>query len=242
MHVGIGTLGLSLLAGALSTLSPCVLPLLPIVLGAAVASHRRGPLALAAGLALSFTVAGVALGSVGLYFGLDQSWLRKGGAVMLLVFGVILLSNALQSRLADAMTGLSFGGNSLAARLPANGLFGQFMLGVLLVLVWAPCVGPTLGVAATLAIQNQALAQVTLVMLVFGIGAALPLALVGSLSREALQRSRASLMRVGATGKYALGAVLLIVGISILTGLDKRIEAVLVTNSPAWLTDLTTRF
>lgn len=242
MHVGIGTLGLSLLAGALSTLSPCVLPLLPIVLGAAVASHRRGPLALAAGLALSLTVAGVALGSVGLYFGLDQGWLRKAAAVMLLAFGGVLLSTPLQSRLAGAMAGLSAVGNSLAGRLPVSGLFGQFMLGMLLGLVWAPCVGPTLGVAATLASQSQAFAQVTMVMLVFGIGAALPLALVGSLSRAALQRNRARLTRFGTTGKYALGAVLVIVGLSILTGTDKRIEAMLVERSPAWLTDLTTRY
>jgi cytochrome c-type biogenesis protein len=210
MEVGIGTLGLSLLAGALSTLSPCVLPLLPIVVGAALASHRRGPLALAAGLAVSFTVAGVVLGSVGLYFGLDQRWLRKSGAVMLLIFGVILLSNVLQRRLAGAMTGISSVGNSLAARIPTEGLGGQFTLGLLLGLVWAPCVGPTLGVAATLASQSEALLQVTLVMLIFGI--------------------------------YTLGTILLVVGVSILTGLDKRIEAVLVAHSPVWLTDLTTRY
>jgi len=242
MHVGIGTLGLSLLAGALSTLSPCVLPLLPIVLGAAVTSHRRGPLALAAGLATSFTVAGVALGSIGLYFGLDQSWLRKGGAIMLLIFGVVLLSTALQSRLAASMAGLSSAGNLLAGRLPANGLFGQFVLGLLLGLVWAPCVGPTLGVAATLASQSHALVQVTFVMLVFGIGAALPLALVGSLSREATQRWRAGLVSFGTAGKNALAVVLLVVSVAILTGMDKRIEAILVDRSPAWLTDLTTRF
>ena len=242
MHVGIGTFGLSFLAGVLSTLSPCVLPLLPIVLGTAIASNRRGPLALAAGLALSFAVAGVALGSVGFYFGLDQNWLRKGGAVLLLLFGVILLSSSLQNRLAGTMAGLSSTGNSLAARLPASGLCGQFVLGVLLGLIWAPCVGPTLGVAATLAGQSQALAQVTLVMLVFGLGAALPLALVGGLSREAMQRLRPGLVAFGSAGKNALAVVLLVVGVSILTGMDRRFEAVLVEHSPAWLTDLTTRY
>lgn len=242
MEVSIGTFGLSLLAGALSTLSPCVLPLLPIVLGAAVASHRRGPIALAAGLALSFTLAGVVLGSVGLYFGLDQGWLRKSGAVMLVIFGVILLSDKLQRRISGAMAGIGSAGTSLVARIRTDSLSGQFLLGLLLGLVWAPCVGPTLGVAATLASQSQDLVQVTLVMLVFGIGAALPLALVGSLSREALQRNRTGLMRVGTAGKYALGAVLLIVGASILTGIDRHIEAMLVEHAPAWLTDLTTRY
>ena len=237
-----GTLALSFLAGALSTLSPCVLPLLPIIVGTALASHRHGPLALALGLALSFTVAGVLLGSLGLYFGLSQGWLRQAAAVVLVALGIVLLSTTLQSRLARAMTSISAAGTALSSRLRLEGWSGQFVLGCLLGLVWAPCVGPTLGAALTLASQSQALGQVALVMLVFGVGAALPLALVGTLSREALGRTRNRLVRLGIVGKYALAGLLLFVGLSIVTGLDRRIEAFLVAVSPDWLTQLTTRY
>jgi sulfite exporter TauE/SafE len=78
-------------------------------------------------------------------------------------------------------------------------------------------------------------------MLAFGLGAALPLLAVGLMSREALLRWRSRLLAAGSGGKAVMGALLLAVGVLILTGLDKRLEAVLVEASPAWLTELTTR-
>ena len=237
-----GTFGLSFLAGALSILSPCVLPLLPILIGAAFSNHRSGPLALALGLGLSFTLAGVALASLGLYLGFNQGWLRDFAAVVMLLFGAVLVSTGLQSRFASATTGLSRVGEAFARRIAIGGLRGQFALGLVLGLVWAPCVGPTLGAAVTLASQSQALGRVALVMLVFGIGAALPLALLGTLSREATLRIRGQLMEFGSFGKYVLGILMIIVGVSILTGVDKGLEAALVQWSPDWLTELTTRY
>jgi len=72
----IGTLGLAFLAGILSILSPCVLPLLPIVLGTAQAEHRLGPVALAAGLAVSFTAIGLFVATIGFAIGLDTDVFR----------------------------------------------------------------------------------------------------------------------------------------------------------------------
>ena len=237
-----GTLGLSFLAGVLSTLSPCVLPLLPILIGSAISSHRRGPLALALGLGLSFTLAGVALASLGLYLGLNQGWLRQGAAVVLIVLGAILLSTGLQTRFAGVFTQVGTLGDALLRRIPFDGLAGQFALGLLLGLVWAPCVGPTLGAAVTLASQADALGQVAAVMLVFGIGAALPLALLGMLSREAMLRIRGKLIAIGSTGKHLLGMLMIAIGAFIITGVDKGLETLLVQWSPEWLTDLTTRY
>src|SRR5262249_29401695 len=118
----------------------------------------------------------------------------------------------------------------------------QFSLGLLLGAVWSPCVGPTLGAASVLAAQGKDLAQVALVMLIFGIGAALPLLLLGTLSRAAMQRWRSRLMEAGKGGKMLLGGLLVAVGLLIVTGLDKRLEARTVDASPAWLTQLTTKF
>ncbi len=242
MFAQVGTLGLSFLAGVLSTLSPCVLPLLPILIGSAITSHRRGPLALALGLGLSFTLAGVALASLGLYLGLDQGWLRTGAAVVLVLLGAVLLSTRLQTQFASATASVGTAGDALSRRVPFDGLPGQFALGFLLGLVWAPCVGPTLGVAVTLASQGHSLGQVALVMFVFGVGAALPLSLLGTLSREAMLQLRGQLVKVGSTGRYVLGVLMIAVGASILAGFDRGLEARLVQWSPDWLTDLTTRY
>lgn len=112
------------------------------------------------------------------------------------------------------------------------------MLGV----VWSPCVGPTLGAASVLAARAENLAVVALTMFAFGIGAALPLCAIGLISREALSRWRSRLLAAGSLGKLLMGATLVAVGTLILTGLDKRVETALVDASPAWLTELTTRF
>jgi cytochrome c biogenesis protein CcdA len=108
--------------------------------------------------------------------------------------------------------------------------------------VWSPCVGPTLGAASVLAAKGEDLGRVALTMLAFGIGAALPLLLLGLVSREAMLRWRGRLMETGKAGKVLLGLLLVTVGLLVATNADKRIETMLVDASPAWLTELTTRF
>lgn len=240
MQFGLGTYGISLAAGSLSTLSPCVLPLVPILLASAVTAHRLGPWALAAGLTLSFTVVGVALASAGASLGLDPTTFRTVAAVLLIVFGVLLLSVKLQERFAAATSGLSAAGHGLLARVTLGGLPGQFVLGVLLGIVWSPCVGPTFGAAVTLASQGEELAQVTLVMALFGFGASLPLVLLGLASRGAMTRLRGRLLAAGRGGKKVLGAVMLVLGAFILTGIDKRVEAWIVDVAPPWITQIGT--
>jgi cytochrome c-type biogenesis protein len=228
-------LALAALAGVLSVLSPCVLPLLPIVLGAAAAEDRWAPAALALGVALSFTVLGLFVATIGFSLGLDATLFRTIAAVLLLAIGLVLVVQPLQVRLAAAASPLSNSVEETFGRFSTRGSQGQFLLGLLLGAVWAPCVGPTLGAASVLAARGENLGQVAATMAVFGAGAALPLLLMGLMSREAM-------MQAGSGGKAFLGGLLIAVALLILTGLDKRIEAALVAASPAWLTELTTRY
>ncbi|TSA15299.1 MAG: cytochrome c biogenesis protein CcdA, partial [Betaproteobacteria bacterium] len=131
-------------------------------------------------------------------------------------------------------------GQGMLARVTFEGLSGQFVLGLLLGLVWIPCVGPTLGATLTLASQGQQLVQVILVMALFGLGAGLPLVVLGSLSREAMLRMRGRLLAAGHQGKRLLGAAMLLVGALILTGLDKRFETWVLDILPTWLTQIGT--
>lgn len=240
MDFGLTSYGLSFAAGSLSTLSPCVLPLLPILLGTAAAAHRLGPFALAAGLTLSFTAVGVLVASLGAVLGIDQALFRDVAAVILLGFGILLLSARLQERFAVATSGMSGAGHNLLARVTLDGLGGQFALGLLLGIVWSPCVGPTLGAAVTLASQGEGLAQVALIMALFGLGAGLPLMLLGFASREAMLRIRGRLMSAGKRGKQVLGGIMLVLGAAILTGGDKLFEAWALQAAPEWLIGLTT--
>ncbi len=240
MEFGLGSYGVALAAGGLSTLSPCVLPLLPILLATAVAAHRLGPYALAGGLALSFAVVGVFIASLGVALGLDQGVFRQAAAGLLIAFGVVLLSSRLQEKFAMAASGLSGAGHNLLTRFTLDGLAGQFVLGLLLGLVWSPCVGPTLGAAVTLASQGQSLGQVALLMTLFGIGAGLPLVALGLVSRTAMNKLRSRLLAVGKFGKQALGGVMLGLGLLILSGADKAFEAWALQAAPEWLVRLTT--
>jgi cytochrome c biogenesis protein CcdA len=242
MEFSAGTYGLGYLAGLLSTLSPCVLPLVPILIATAAAAHALGPYALALGLMLSFSLVGIFLATLGTSLGLDQDTFRAAAAVILIGFGVVLLSTRLQERFAIATSGLSAAGDGLLAKLRLDGLAGQFMVGLVLGVIWSPCVGPTLGAATTLASQGRDLAQIALLMMIFALGAGTPLVVLGSLSRAAVMRVRGRMMQAGKLGKSILGGLLLVLGIAILFGLDKSFEAWAVRISPEWLTTLTTRY
>jgi cytochrome c-type biogenesis protein len=238
----IGTLGLAFLAGVLSVLSPCVLPLLPIVFGTAQSEHRLGPLALAAGLAISFTVIGLFVATVGYAIGLDTDVFRWISAVLLIAVGAVLLVPYLQAQFAVAAGPVGNWVDDRFGGFTATSLWGQFGLGLLLGAVWAPCVGPTLGAASLLAAKGEDLGQVGVTMFAFGIGAAVPLMVLGFASREAMQRWRGRLAEAGKGGKMLLGALLVAVGLLVATGADKTLEAFLVDASPQWLTNLTTRY
>jgi cytochrome c biogenesis protein CcdA len=242
MHFGAASIGLGFLAGALSILSPCVLPVLPLLLAPAAAAHRFGVAALAAGLVLAFVAAGLLVGTAGFALGLDSEVLRDAAAVVLAALGVVLLSGALQRRFSRLASGLSEAGNRGLARISGGGLAGQFVLGLLLGLAWSPCVGPTLGAASLLAAQGREIGLVAAVMAAFGLGMLAPLLALGMLSRQVLLRWRGRLVGAGQGGRLVLGGSALVVATLILTGADRWAETALTASTPAWLTDLTTRF
>jgi cytochrome c-type biogenesis protein len=236
------TLALAFAAGLLSILSPCVLPLVPIVLGTAIVVHPLGAVALAAGLSLSFTVIGLLLALVGFGLGIDAGMFRIAAAAIMIGLGVVLLVPSWQARLAAAGGPISDFADRRFGGAASSGIGGQFAIGLLLGAVWSPCVGPTLGAASLLASQGHDLLRVALTMAVFGIGAALPLILLGLLSRATLMGVRSRLMSAGKLGKGLLGATFIVIGVAIISGADKRLEAALVAASPPWLTELTTSF
>ena len=231
---------LAFAAGALTILSPCVLPLVPIVLGSAAQTHRYGPLALAGGLVTSFTVVGFAVATLGSSLGFDSDLIRQGGAVILLLVGLALFVPRVQAAVERAFAPVANWASAKQAGLERFGLAGQAGIGVLLGLVWSPCVGPTLGAATVLAAEGKNLGAVAFVMLAFGLGIASVLLVIALAARGFIARWRGRMMQAGGQGKRVLGALVMIVGVLILTGADRVFEGYVVQASPDWLTDLTT--
>lgn len=236
------TLLLAGLAGILASLSPCVLPILPIVLAAAGAEHRLGPLALAGGLAVSFAGAGMVLGLAGFAIGLDAEVLRVAAAVLMLAAGIALLAAGLAARLSAAAEHALQPVTAFAARMTARGVGGQFALGAVLGLAWAPCTGPALGAAVALSARAETAPQAALTMLAFALGAALPLVALGYAARGSVPLLRRRLGGLGQAMRPVLGGALALFGLLVLTGLDKRIEAVATAALPEVWVDLVVRF
>lgn len=233
---------LSFLAGLLTAISPCVLPALPLIVGSATQEHRHAPLAVALGMVLSFTVVGVFLATVGTTLGLDSDLVRSIAAIIIVVFGFVMISKRLQEYLQEILTPIS---NLVGSRISTGrfkGLSGQLNLGILLGVVWSPCVGPTLGSAIGLASQGKSLIQSTTMMLLFGIGSTLPLVFIAYGSRKLFLSHRGNLLSFGQFSKPLLGMVLVIVGSSLFFGFDKSAEAKLVGFLPDFWVDLISKF
>lgn len=227
-------------AGALTILSPCVLPLVPVVLTSAAQRHRFGPLALAGGLVIAFTSVGFLVAAFGSLIGLDSLLVRKIGAVVLGAAGCVLLADRLQDRLSSLAAPLAAWAGERQSRFDGQGLAGQAAVGALLGMVWSPCVGPTLGAATVLAAEGKRLLDVAVVMLAFGLGIAAVLLALAFATRGLLARWRAKLMTTGRTGKRVLGALLAVIGIAILTGTDRRLEAAILDRLPERVIDWST--
>lgn len=226
---------LALLAGALSILSPCVWPLVPIVMGSAATSGRSGPWALALGLSLAFALAGTLLSFLLVNTGLDPELFRYLAAILLVAVALPLIHQATGAWLTGRIS-------RWTARFEATTSTGstgthwsgQFGVGLLLGLVWLPCVGPTLGAAIGLASMGQQMGTAFIVMFSFGLGTAVMLLLAGLLSGGLLKAWRPHLMASAGTGKRVLGWTLLGLDLLVLIDLDKQLEAWALGWLPAW--------
>ena len=238
----IGQLGFSLAAGSLTTLSPCVFPILPLVIGGAVQANRLAPIAMGVGMAVSFSVIGVFLGLLGPALGIDCDSIRLAGAVLLMAFGLVMLVPALDKRFSGLMMPIASSANNASSRLKPDSLWGALLLGGLLGLVWSPCSGPLLGSALALVASDGGGLQGGIILGVFGIGAAIPLIVVAYASRSGFGSMRTWIMGHIGLLKKGFGILLLALGAAILSGGDKWLEAHVVSIMPDWWINLTVKF
>jgi cytochrome c-type biogenesis protein len=233
------SLGLAVLGGLLTVFSPCVLPVLPIIVGRSLQSHRYGPLALVAGLVGSFALAGSLLGITASWFAHLAALLRRVAIASLLLIGLLTLFPQRRD---------SFGRlcHRLLRNLPIRywlkaprlktpmriGLAGEFWLGTQLGLLWTPCAGPVLGSILAIAAADHQVGNAFKLLLFFGIGAAWPMLMFaygGQYFSHRLLRLRAHSAHMQRVG----GALVVATAIAILLGWDVQLQLWLAPLFPA---------
>ena len=230
------------LAGVLTLINPCVLPILPIVLASSTQGSKHGPAALAAGMSLAFVVLGMTILVFGSSIGLDDQSMVTIGAWAMLAFGVVLLVPRFSDSFATATAGISSSANAQIDNLGGNGLKQQFIGGVLLGAVWSPCVGPTLGGAISFASQGQSLMWSALIMIFFALGVSTVIVALGYGTREIISARRDLMRSLADKSRPLMGAVFVLVGLMLITKTHHRIESYLVDVLPVWLIDLSVKF
>ena len=230
------------LAGLLTLINPCVLPVLPIVLASAMQAGRYGPLAIAAGMCLSFVSLGMLIATFGYSIGLTDTLMSQIGAVMMMVFGCFLLVPRLNTAFATATASFSSNADTSLSRMPVTSLKSHFIGGLLLGAVWSPCVGPTLGGAISLASQGKNLGWAFLIMLSFGMGISTVILALGYGTQEAIKRRQNSMRGLAHKAKPIMGITFVLVGVMIFFKFHYVIEAWLLTVLPDWFQDLSTNY
>jgi cytochrome c-type biogenesis protein len=233
---------LGYLAGLLTLINPCVLPVLPIVLATAVQAHRLGPLALATGMSIAFVSLGLVVAAAGQSLGLTPDMVTQAAAVMMVIFGSVLLVPRLNESFATATAGVAARADMGMDRIDRGGLSGQFLGGALLGAVWSPCVGPTLGGAISLASRGESLLWAGAVMTAFAVGVSTVILALGYGARAVLRKRQALLRHIAARAKPVMGVVFVVVGLMLLFNLHHIVEGWLVRVLPYWLQDLSIAF
>ena len=217
------------LAGVAITLSPCILPILPIMLSGAVGGKQR-PYGIIVGFILSFSVFTLFIAAIVQALGIHVDVLRWVAAVILVLLGIVMVVPKLQEKL-NGITGKLTSSKAAQAGQGKSGFGGGFLTGLTLGLVWTPCAGPILGAVITLAAASEAGLGTFFIVLAFALGTSLVMFLILLGSRKLLEKVQ-SINKHLETIHRAFGVLIILAGIGIGLGYDRDAQAWLLENTP----------
>jgi len=222
---------LALLAGVVTVVAPCTLPMLPILLGASVGhTGKARPAMIALGFVISFSAAALLLSAAIDLFDLDPNILRTGATVLLLGFGVLMIWPTPFEWLSMRIGGLA--GRSAGNTAARQGNLGGFVLGTTLGLVWTPCAGPVLGSILTVVATSKDTAWASALLVVYAIGAAIPMLAIAYGGQAATTRVR-SIARISPRLQQGFGVVVIAFAIASYFQYDALIVAWLTAFYPS---------
>ena len=233
MHINVLQIGLAFVEGVGLVLSPCILPILPIMLAASLDGGKKRPLGIITGFIGSFTLFALLSRQLLTFLHADPVIVRDVALIFLILFGLIMLSKNLSDKLLGATQGLANFGQNLTQRWNGgNGYFSGVAIGALIGLIWAPCAGPIMAAAVVQIIQAKTNAEAILTVVMFAVGAGLPMLIIALLGRQIM--SRLGFLK---THSYAvrrvLGVVIMAAAFLIYEGADVQLLAAAGNQAPA---------
>ena len=211
-------------AGALTIGAPCILPLLPILLGASVGqSSKTRPLFISLGFILTFSVTALLLSYLVTNLNIAPDLLRQIAVVALGIFGLFMVWPTPFERLTTHLSGYINKANQTATAAGA-GNFGGFVLGVMLGVIWTPCAGPVLGSILTLIATQTDLAKASILLIAYAIGAGLPMLVIAYGGQIITTRVRAFAHYAGRI-QQGFGVLILLLAVAMYFQYDLVIQA-----------------
>lgn len=209
MDFSIVTLFMAIGAGLASVLSPCVLPVIPIIMAGAEREDRFRPLIIVTGLAISF----MAMGAVSSLFGAlligKTRYIEIGGSAIIVIMGLMVMFDLSIFKRFYQLSNV---------RVKGEGRIGGLILGMSLGVIWVPCVGPFLSSTLTMVATSGQLATGIMLLGFYSLGLAIPMLIVGY-SSQLLQNKIKGLLKHDAILRYVTGGTLVAFGLySIIAG------------------------
>lgn len=223
------------IAGVITVLSPCILPILPIVLSGSVGGGKRRPFGIVAGFITSFTFFTLALSTIVKATGLPSDLLRNVAITTIILLGFSMVLPHTQLFLERLFTRLS---NYAPRANTSDGFVGGFVLGMTLGLVWAPCVGPILAAVITLAVTSSVNLAAVFITFAYSLGTAIPMFAIIISGRGLLQKNRWLLQNAAAIQR-GFGVIMIAVGLSMVLQLDRRFQTLILEKFPQYGVGLT---
>jgi cytochrome c biogenesis protein CcdA/thiol-disulfide isomerase/thioredoxin len=180
-------IGLAFLEGLALIVSPCILPVLPLVLATSIDGGRRRPYGIIIGFVLAFGVFAIVARKLIALLGIDLDIVKDVSLVLLALMGLVLLSSRLSERFSALTQGAANLGNELAST-KGEGMLSGIVIGALVGLVWTPCAGPILAAVLVQVIRQQSDLAGNLVILSFGIGAGVPMLIIALTGRRIMSK------------------------------------------------------
>ncbi|HUI70326.1 MAG TPA: cytochrome c biogenesis protein DipZ [Spirochaetia bacterium] len=232
-------------SGVITILSPCILPVLPIVLSGSIGGGKARPFGVLAGFVVSFTVFTLTLAAIVRALGIPADALRVVAVVLIAVFGIVMLVPQLRngfelltSRIASRGGSGAPAGRPGAAGASRAGFWSGLVVGLSLGLVWTPCVGPIMASVISLALTQQVTGGSILITLAYTLGTSIPMLAV-MLGGRALLAKVPALTRNTANIQKGFGVLMIAMSVAIGLGWDRRFQAAILRAFPNYGAGLT---
>jgi cytochrome c biogenesis protein CcdA/thiol-disulfide isomerase/thioredoxin len=231
-------LGFAFLSGVITILSPCILPVLPIVLSGGVGGGKARPFGVLAGFVVSFTAFTLALSAIVQALGIPVDALRIVAVVLIVLFGVVMLVPWLTIRFEMLTARIGRRSGSLPDPAKRNGFWSGVVVGLSLGLIWTPCVGPIMASVISLALTQQVDGGSISITLAYTVGTSIPMLGV-MLGGRALLNKVPALTRNAASIQKVFGALMIVIGVAIGMGWDRQFQTFVLRALPGYGTGLT---